>query len=376
MSAHAPHPNCMLQVDGLDDHARGPGAGRPSTSARRRPTRRPASTWTSGYGSYALKNFCTLYRVNDPSFYGADRVLEDARWRTAATAGARPASTTPSGRQAWTDDQGLTTRPDDRTAGSRAPRRIGLPRSTIRSPPSPAARATLTAPGGASWRPSTGIAPAQLLLLLAPPVGLVRRGLPRLARAPARVGVLVPRPAHLGDRARVQPGQLPAAPQRARVYRTIALRTVGDRRAGHRWRTSSWPSRSPTTWPASRRPAQRAVLFVARAAAALVELPRPGLRLAGHPGQRRAARLGRSGWSGCPTCSLGYLATSSMAIVFTYLWLPYMILPIFAGLERIPSSLLEASADLGGTVRDDVPPRRPAARRCRRSRRDRSSPSR
>ncbi len=35
-------------------------------------------------------------------------------------------------------------------------------------------------------------------------------------------------------------------------------------------------------------------------------------------------------------------------IVFTYLWLPYMILPIYAGLERIPNSLLEASADLGG----------------------------
>jgi putative spermidine/putrescine transport system permease protein len=35
-------------------------------------------------------------------------------------------------------------------------------------------------------------------------------------------------------------------------------------------------------------------------------------------------------------------------LVLTYLWLPYMILPIFAGLERIPSSFLEASADLGG----------------------------
>ena len=35
-------------------------------------------------------------------------------------------------------------------------------------------------------------------------------------------------------------------------------------------------------------------------------------------------------------------------LVFSYLWLPYMILPIFAGLERIPASLLEASADLGG----------------------------
>ena len=29
------------------------------------------------------------------------------------------------------------------------------------------------------------------------------------------------------------------------------------------------------------------------------------------------------------------------------MWLPYMILPIYAGLERLPDSLLEASADLG-----------------------------
>ncbi len=35
-------------------------------------------------------------------------------------------------------------------------------------------------------------------------------------------------------------------------------------------------------------------------------------------------------------------------LVFTYLWLPYMILPIYAGFERIPGSLFEASADLGG----------------------------
>jgi len=34
-------------------------------------------------------------------------------------------------------------------------------------------------------------------------------------------------------------------------------------------------------------------------------------------------------------------------LVMSYLWLPYMIVPIFAGLERIPSSLLEASGDLG-----------------------------
>jgi putative spermidine/putrescine transport system permease protein len=34
-------------------------------------------------------------------------------------------------------------------------------------------------------------------------------------------------------------------------------------------------------------------------------------------------------------------------LVLSYLWLPYMILPIYAGLERLPDSLLEASADLG-----------------------------
>ena len=34
-------------------------------------------------------------------------------------------------------------------------------------------------------------------------------------------------------------------------------------------------------------------------------------------------------------------------IVFSYLWLPYMILPVYAGLERIPNSLLDAAGDLG-----------------------------
>jgi putative spermidine/putrescine transport system permease protein len=34
-------------------------------------------------------------------------------------------------------------------------------------------------------------------------------------------------------------------------------------------------------------------------------------------------------------------------LVMSYLWLPYMILPIYAGLQRVPDSLLEASSDLG-----------------------------
>jgi len=38
---------------------------------------------------------------------------------------------------------------------------------------------------------------------------------------------------------------------------------------------------------------------------------------------------------------------AATVITLSYLWLPYMILPIYAGLERLPSSMLEASTDLG-----------------------------
>jgi len=37
----------------------------------------------------------------------------------------------------------------------------------------------------------------------------------------------------------------------------------------------------------------------------------------------------------------------AVVITLGYLWLPYVILPIFAGLERVPNTLLEASSDLG-----------------------------
>jgi putative spermidine/putrescine transport system permease protein len=41
------------------------------------------------------------------------------------------------------------------------------------------------------------------------------------------------------------------------------------------------------------------------------------------------------------------VSTIGVYIVFVYVWLPYMILPIQAALERVPHSLLEASSDLG-----------------------------
>jgi putative spermidine/putrescine transport system permease protein len=41
-------------------------------------------------------------------------------------------------------------------------------------------------------------------------------------------------------------------------------------------------------------------------------------------------------------------STTAMWLAFSYIWLPYMVLPTYAALERIPSSLIEASGDLGG----------------------------
>ncbi len=51
---------------------------------------------------------------------------------------------------------------------------------------------------------------------------------------------------------------------------------------------------------------------------------------------------------GGPSLSVSYLG---MFLVFTYMWLPYMILPTQAALERVPPSLIEASADLGARPR-------------------------
>jgi putative spermidine/putrescine transport system permease protein len=44
--------------------------------------------------------------------------------------------------------------------------------------------------------------------------------------------------------------------------------------------------------------------------------------------------------------SPGFGATSTI-LVLAYLWFPYMVIPLFAGFERLPNSYLEASTDLG-----------------------------
>jgi putative spermidine/putrescine transport system permease protein len=45
--------------------------------------------------------------------------------------------------------------------------------------------------------------------------------------------------------------------------------------------------------------------------------------------------------------STGLTNIANAWLVLSYLWLPYMIVPVYAGLERIPGSYLEASSDLG-----------------------------
>ena len=52
----------------------------------------------------------------------------------------------------------------------------------------------------------------------------------------------------------------------------------------------------------------------------------------------------------CPSAITGTF------IVFVYVWLPFMILPIQAALERVPDNLIEASSDLGAHAATDFPP--------------------
>ncbi|MFN8223589.1 MAG: ABC transporter permease [Gaiellales bacterium] len=50
---------------------------------------------------------------------------------------------------------------------------------------------------------------------------------------------------------------------------------------------------------------------------------------------------------GLPDLNIAY-TNWAMWLVFSYIWFPFVVLPVYAALERIPYSLLEASADLGG----------------------------
>jgi putative spermidine/putrescine transport system permease protein len=49
---------------------------------------------------------------------------------------------------------------------------------------------------------------------------------------------------------------------------------------------------------------------------------------------------------GLPVYNIAYTNTA-MWLVFSYIWLPFMIIPVYTALERIPDSYVEASRDLG-----------------------------
>ena len=57
------------------------------------------------------------------------------------------------------------------------------------------------------------------------------------------------------------------------------------------------------------------------------------------------------GWLSLPVVGGNSLSVSYTGtfIVFVYVWLPFMILPIQAALERVPANLVEASSDLGAS---------------------------
>ena len=53
------------------------------------------------------------------------------------------------------------------------------------------------------------------------------------------------------------------------------------------------------------------------------------------------------GGTGLPTDRISIGTVGAMWLVFTYIWLPFMVLPVFAAIERVPDNYLEASGDLG-----------------------------
>ena len=129
------------------------------------------------------------------------------------------------------------------------------------------------------------------------------------------------------------------------VYHTVALRTVSIAAAVT---VTDAIIAFPFAYYMARvaTPRMRAVLFV------LVLLPLWASYLARVYAWRLILNSdGLLNWSlhkvGLPPANVAYTNTA-MWIVFSYIWLPFMILPVYAALERVPHSYIEASRDLGG----------------------------
>jgi putative spermidine/putrescine transport system permease protein len=128
------------------------------------------------------------------------------------------------------------------------------------------------------------------------------------------------------------------------TYRTVALRTIGIAAAVT---VTDAVIAFPFAYFMARvaRPHTRTLLFV------LVLLPLWASYLARVYSWRLILNSdGLLNWwlgkLGLPPANIAYTNTA-MWIVFSYIWLPFMILPVYASLERIPHSYIEASRDLG-----------------------------
>ncbi|MGI8421951.1 MAG: ABC transporter permease [Gaiellaceae bacterium] len=128
------------------------------------------------------------------------------------------------------------------------------------------------------------------------------------------------------------------------AYRSIALRTIGIAAAVT---ITDAVLAFPFAYFMARlaTPRSRALLFV------LVLLPLWSSYLVRVYAWRLIlAHDGLLNWSlqkvGLPAANLAY-SNVAVWLVFSYVWLPFMILPVYAALERIPDSYIEASGDLG-----------------------------
>jgi putative spermidine/putrescine transport system permease protein len=128
------------------------------------------------------------------------------------------------------------------------------------------------------------------------------------------------------------------------AYRTVALRTIGIAAAVT---VTDALIAFPFAYYMARvaGPRTRAALFI------LVLLPLWASYLARVYAWRLILNSdGLLNWTlhklGLPSAHIAYTNTA-VWIVFSYIWLPFMILPIYAALERIPHSYIEASRDLG-----------------------------
>jgi putative spermidine/putrescine transport system permease protein len=128
------------------------------------------------------------------------------------------------------------------------------------------------------------------------------------------------------------------------AYRTIALRTIGIAAAVT---VTDAILALPFAFYAARMAPKRlqSVLFVA----VLIPLWSSYL-VRVYAWRLILAKDGIVNWTlgnmGLGSVNIGY-SNWAMWIVFSYIWLPFMILPVWSAIERVPDSYIEASADLG-----------------------------